>query len=235
MANLGEYLGAGSGTTKLLLHLNGNSTDSSGNGNTATSSGVSYGLSYGKFGQGASFPGSSAYINYPSSASLDSRSTTTMSCWVNIQSLPASGASQVFFSRGVGDGFGMFLRVENVGGTIKLKGSVVVTSPDTMYAVEGLVPSTNTWYNIVGVFDSPNQLLYLYVNGDGQGSTKTTAGTVMRLGATASQKGAIIGAYSTSNQAVLNGYIDECIIENRAWTASEVKKYYTYAKGRFNN
>ena len=38
--SFGEYLGAGSSTTKLLLHLNGNSNDSSGNGNNGTVTGA---------------------------------------------------------------------------------------------------------------------------------------------------------------------------------------------------
>lgn len=30
-----------------------------------------------------------------------------------------------------------------------------------------------------------------------------------------------------------DGSIDEVIVENRAWTAEQVKKYHTYSKGRF--
>jgi hypothetical protein len=30
-----------------------------------------------------------------------------------------------------------------------------------------------------------------------------------------------------------NYILDEVIIENRAWSATEIKKYYTYARGRF--
>ena len=63
MATLGEYLGAGASTTKLLLHLNGKSTDSSGNGNNGTNSNITYSLANGKFGQGAGFNGSSNSIS----------------------------------------------------------------------------------------------------------------------------------------------------------------------------
>ena len=47
--SLGEYIP--NSNTKLLLHLNGNSTDSSGNGNNGTDTNITYGLGYGKFGQ----------------------------------------------------------------------------------------------------------------------------------------------------------------------------------------
>ena len=38
---------------------------------------------------------------------------------------------------------------------------------------------------------------------------------------------------SYDNGVGYSGAIDEVIIENRAWTASEVKKYYTNSLGRF--
>ena len=41
-----------------------------------------------------------------------------------------------------------------------------------------------------------------------------------------------IGYHVSGGEAFL-GFIDEPIIENRAWTASEVAKYYTATAGRF--
>jgi hypothetical protein len=38
---------------------------------------------------------------------------------------------------------------------------------------------------------------------------------------------------ASSSDSFWSGAIDEVIIENRAWTASEVKKYYTNSLGRF--
>lgn len=232
MATLGEYLGTGASTTALLLHLNGSNADSSGNSNSGTDSNITYSLANGKFGQGAGMA-ATGYILFPTSTSLDRRSTTTLSCWVNLTDMPASGAAYHFIQRGVGAGFGMFTRVENVSGTSKIKTSVVIkTGVDTMYTVEGLTPSSDTWYNVVGVYDSANSLLHLYINGYYYGNVTTTTGNTMRLSGTASEKGVIIGAYDTTNGR-LKGKIDELIIDDRAWSASEVKKYYTYAKGRF--
>ena len=68
--SLGEYNGAGSGTTKLLAHLNGNSNDSSGNANNGSDTNITYSLANGKLGQGAGFNGSSSLIDYGNPASL---------------------------------------------------------------------------------------------------------------------------------------------------------------------
>ena len=68
----GEYLGAGSTTTKLLLHLNGNSNDSSGNGNNGTVYGAT--LTTDRFGNANSansFNGTNNYIEIPNSTSID--------------------------------------------------------------------------------------------------------------------------------------------------------------------
>ena len=56
--SLGEYLGAGSAVTKFLLHLNGNSQDSSGNSLNGTDTSMSYSKNYGRFNEGAYFNGS---------------------------------------------------------------------------------------------------------------------------------------------------------------------------------
>ena len=75
----GEYLGAGSGTTKLLLHLNGNSTDSSGNGNNGTVNGATS-TNSGKFGGAYNFDGSNDYITLPSFSWIDG--PFTFSAWI---------------------------------------------------------------------------------------------------------------------------------------------------------
>jgi len=229
--NLGEYIGAGSATTKLLLHLNGSSADSSGNANSGTDTNITYSLANGVFGQGAGFNGTSKIV-FPASASLDYAGSLTLSTWIKLTSLPASGTDMIFCSRGVGSGFGMFLRTENIAGTTLLKTSVVTTVPSvTMYTAEGSAPSTGVWYNVIGVFDNTAKTLTIYINGSQVGSPVAT-GETMRVGSVAATKGAIIGSYNGTS-AMLDGKQDEVIFDGSVWSASKVKKYYSQSKGRF--
>jgi len=79
-AQNGQYLGAGSATTKLLLHLNGNSTDVSGNGNNGTDANITYGLGNGKFFAGAGFNGTTSKIRCSSAISFTGN--FTISFWI---------------------------------------------------------------------------------------------------------------------------------------------------------
>ena len=210
MATLGEFVGSGANTTKLLLHLNGNSADSSGNGNNGTDTAITYSQSNGRFGMGAGFNGSTSKIAYASSASLTPQ-TFTIGAWVKLNStsnFPIWGGDNV------------------VGGiTVKAGGYGAVDKSNIANLVTGVKAYTaGVWTHLMATYNSSTDLCVLYKDGEYDNS------------ATSNQ------TFTQTNQAVgrnnaewANGSIDEFIMENRVWTASEVKKYYTYAKGRFNN
>jgi hypothetical protein len=67
----------------------------------------------------------------------------------------------------------------------------------------------------------------MYINGVKEASevsaTMTATDKKLRIGV--NQEGDESNFYS--------GSMDEVIVENVAWSAEKVKKYYTYAKGRF--
>lgn len=223
----GEYLGAGNGTTKLLLHLNGNSTDSSGNGNNGTDTNITYSQANGKFGQGAGFNGTSSVVNF-SSFGITGNSARTYGVWIK--------PSSVNVLRCI---MGCVPNTLKAGKTCMLY-QAVVASGDIMivfnaadFHTAGSKIIANEWNFICFTYNGTSLTtdnVKIYINGVSQSLTKlgttTTADTLPdknRLG------------YDDMAGRYFNGAIDEVIIENRAWTASEVKKYYTYAKGRFNN
>lgn len=217
MATLGEYISAGSSTTKLLLHLNGNSTDSSGNGNSGTDTAITYSLANGKLGQGARFNGSSSYIQITNSASLVLTNNFTISLWFKPNNLTQNN-TYIFTKGSPGSSYGMLW--EYVNDTVEFFGGSV----DFRTGSQIVIGDTN-WHNIIYTFDGTT------LNGCLDGSNKIS---VNKSGLSLANLtgNMFIGSASTSaNFCACN--IDELIIENRAWSASEIKKYYTNSLGRF--
>ena len=222
MATLGEYIGAGSGTTKLLLHLNGNSTDASGNGNNGTDTNITYGLGYGKFGQGAYFRTDTTVPSITTPLTDEAR---TISLWF----------TGVVFSGGITSGtmeWGSLINQrtsDTSGWTIRRGGNtnnLYIKIGGTDYKWNNVDNGffDGTWRHIVLVKDGSNTKMY--TNG---ALTYTISGVVW----SSSGINVEIGNDAQVDNRHHGGNIDEVIIENRAWTASEVRKYFTMGKGRF--
>lgn len=232
MATLGEYIGAGSGTTKLLLHMEGNANDSSGNSNNGTSTNITYSQANGKFGQGAGFNGSSSRIQIPYSATLDSGTGGfSVSCWFKTTQATA----------------GMFYhRQEHSGTHQQIQGLSIgsVTAGKLQFAMRGSEGnyydlSTNNayndgnWHHVVGVYGgSSDKNLRIYVDGSLDNSTSiATAQTINYGSSTVLSIGRGYQSWASNAFDYYNGSLDEMIFETKAWSASEVKKYYTYSRG----
>jgi hypothetical protein len=242
---LGEYLSAGSGITKGLWHLNGNSNDSSGNGNNGTDTNITY--VNGKFGQCANFNGSSSGI-YTNDAGFDwieYNQAMTVSAWVKfgvssytdyilqgivtkIQlSSPCPGLTIGLETRDASEANLQFVMMNNNTTT----GKRIVT-----YADDNFINYYNTWKHIVVTYSGNGSYTGVNFYIDGVLATKkviadheTNNGSIQNaatLNIGYRKDGASTGGF-------FNGSIDEVIVENRAWTAEQVKKYHTYSKGRF--
>lgn len=232
MATLGEYNGSGSGTTKLLMHLNGSSADSSGNNNNGTDTGISYIAS--KFGNGANFDATTDKIALGNPASLQISGAQTVSFWLKAGSQGANNRNIIY--KGGINGFGEICwGFFHYGGTQYL--SYYIGNGTTGGGIEPTPTQTandflnSQWHNIILVFNpSTAQTLYL----DGRKYMENTSSIISSLLTT---KNLSIGKIDTDQTATARdsfiGDIDEVIIENVAWSADKVKKYYTFAKARF--
>ena len=218
---LGEYIP--NSNTKLLLHLNGNSTDSSGNNNNGVDTAITYSQANGRFGMGAGFNGSSSYINLPSDISkiFEGTKNYTLSFWIKsnrqnnedfIFNSITSTSSQYNYRN---------LIVFYLNNKIQI-GRYDNSSADFLASTSST--TIGTWYYITITYDG--SYLKVYVNGSYNNQVAST-------------KSASSGGYANigsliqggARKTYYSGSIDEVIIENRAWSASEVKKYYTNSRG----
>ena len=209
--SLGEYIGAGSGTTKLLLHLNGNSTDSSGNGNNGTDTNISYSQANGKFGQGAGFNASGLITTNLIFGGNDNQ---TRNIWFKLANTTQNGDLLYDFDNTTHVSFELKFNAGNLAFN-RIKQGVVVQSTN------GSFSDATSWHLATCTYDGST--IKLYVDGKRLGTDTAASGD----GKTVS---------TSINHIGCNGYVgnlDEAIFENYAWTPQEVAKYYTMTKGRF--
>lgn len=218
---LGEYLP--NSNTKLLLHLNGNSTDSSGNGNNGTDTAITYSQANGRFGQGAGFNGTTSKIVNSMSYVPTNK---TISIWFKTS---VNNAYQELFSQNRWVSASNYDTQE-----FRLTNSGKISYTEANNAFNSSLISaasypTSSWVNVVVTTSGTSWKLY--VNG-----TNTDNATLTNISNfTVDTNGTVIGAYAGQPSPVFffNGSIDEVKIDNYAWTPQQVAKYYSYAKGGF--
>jgi len=220
---LGEYLGAGSGTTKLLLHLNGSSADSSGNNNNGTDTAITYSQANGKFGQGAGFNGSTSKIVMPNKV-LTTGTDFTVSCWLK-NGNTAQGQDCTVMSNQKDSTSGFFVSRSTAGTPNEYSftygnGSAYQGYGSGLFAISSTVFEYYTF-----VLSGSARKIYrnglLIVSDTLSGNVSWTLADPLNFG---------INPPLTAGR-YWNGSIDEVIVENVAWSADKVKKDYTYSKG----
>jgi len=232
---LGEFLGSGASITKLLLHLNGSSADSSGNGNNGTDSNITYSLANGKFGQGAGFTSSSSsQIALPTSlADLNSDTAFSFSYWLK----RTNTSSQFIGTRCNTSAHAQWNLYLNDGGT---------TTPNVAFEISPQNSAANkltavavfsdlqdgNWHHIVITYSGNRNTSGVKIYIDGLSRTVTSITNTLSSNAPTGSAGAI-GSRTSTFGSYLDGSIDEFIIETGVWSAEKVKKHYTMAKGRF--
>jgi hypothetical protein len=216
MAN-GEYLGAGSGITKGLWHLNGSSADSSGNGNNGSDTNITYVA--GRFGQCALFNGSTSKIDL--STQTGDWQTISVSFWVKTTQ---TSRGEVFT---FGSSTNKDLLFATPGRTTAGKIDLCIWNGSTTSAItQTTAINDGNWHHIVLLRNGTSGTIYLDGASDGSGTLHNTNIGNNRWGFGYNRPG--------GESPNFDGSLDEVIIENVVWSAEKVKKYYTYAKGRFN-
>ncbi len=218
--SLGEHLGAGSGITVGLYHLSGNSNDSSGNARHGTDTNISYALAYGKFGQGASFNGTSSKISLPSGVNLSALSAYTIHAWFKSSQATAG----LFYGEGQSSTDVPYLQFGMaVGGVISFAHRSDASVSSTITSLSAY--NDSAWHLATAVKVASNSRI-LYVDSDLVGSNSTNLGvtTVNQFNLGVLQR--------TTSVSWFNGNLDEVSFENVAWSQLQIKKYFTWALGR---
>lgn len=206
-----------------LWHLNGNSTDFSGNNYHLTNNN-SVTFPVGKFGNAASFNGSNQYLSIADAScpNLEILGTQTWMCWIN----PSSVSSYMCAMAKVGAGNTNMHRILiGPSGEIyfKLQG---LTGTEQPKSPNGLVTTSN-WSFVAGVYDSSATKIKIFHNGNKVQENTASGSCVDSNGDFA------IGRAGSFSGDYFSGLIDECRIENRAWTDQEIRHYYAWSKGKY--
>jgi len=206
--------------------LESNSNDSKGS-NNGTDTVITYGTTYGKFGQGGLFNGSTSKIALPDSATFKVTSNFTIGGWFKtsttgtFQNIFSSFSQNTntagFYIQVYNDNKLAFNSAKNTGTTINTDFKVIRASTSV---------TDGNWHLAVGVWDGSNLRLYL------DGNSDATAVAWANAPAYATNNYPVIGYQSNSGVSggnSFNGSIDECFLFNRALSATEISNYYTGA------
>jgi concanavalin A-like lectin/glucanase superfamily protein/virulence plasmid B protein len=211
--------------------FDGNSNDSVGSVN-GTDTSVSYGTSYGKINQGASFNGSSSKTQVNSTNFERGTGDFTIAVWAQAQGAGTGGS----------DGPTLFLAGDTTSGALgsmtflswdKTGGAITFEFYDGSNGATAYVPSgyttTGVWHYIVAERSGGHAILY--IDGTQVAEDSVTFGTPSSANLTTTQYGRIGGDRGTGGGGFFNGYIDEEGFWNRALTPSEITQLFNGGAG----
>ena len=227
IGHVGNMTGGLAGWWKLDDGAGTSAADSSGNGNTgATQSGPTW-TTNGMNGGALTLNGTTQYVLVSDAASLQLAGSWTVSSWINLNALPASGTVAPLLNKnGPTSHLNYGLYVDN-GSVSAGLGWVIdfnkITSFANHFAKYVTTINTGTWYHVAGVYDSVAQTLTVYLNGVSV-ATNSVAGFVPASGA---GSGPTLGAAGQFT----NGTIDDSRVYNRALSAADIKTLYTSTGG----
>lgn len=198
----------------------GNASDSSGNGTTLTD-GSTTTYAAGKFGNGADLElGSTDYLYAADNATLSLTGSVTIAAWIKPETVSAGTYNILGKWDGANESYRLMQNEDEIRMEIDSNGNYQETSSSNLVA--------GTWYHVVGVYNSANSTVKIYINGSEAAST--TTGTIpssigddggrIHIGAEDST-GGVTGYY--------DGIIDEARIYNRILTSSEITQLYEWA------
>ncbi|MCX6803181.1 MAG: LamG domain-containing protein, partial [Candidatus Diapherotrites archaeon] len=202
----------------LLYHMNessGNISDYSGNANTGTATGLTYGTA-GKIGTALTF-GSNKYISVPTNPLLNIRDALTISFWIYLTSSHSNNGVLMKCSTAANcsNDQGSYTVILISSNTIMLRLNGQGNLYDT--AATTTIPQ-NTWTHVAFTYNKVNPKVYLngVLNNTGNYTEQIndTTGTPLKVG------------YYYSTSYPFYGSMDELAIYNRALSATEIASIY---------
>lgn len=198
-----------------LDESSGNASDSIGS-NTGTNNSVTY--TTGKINNGASFNGSSSYLSFGTTSTLNPLNIS-ISCWFNSSSI---ATAQTIISRDTTASIGLDRCY-----SIYIYSSKLICelfSSSTVASITGSTTlSSNTWYFVTITYDGVNVKMYL--NGVSDATPISTSISLFTASVNTE-----IGKRASSQY--FNGLVDEVGFWNRALTATEVGILYAGGLGK---
>lgn len=208
--HVSPYVNDTRSNTQSILDLTGN--------NTVTANSLTY-ASDGIF----SFNGSNNFVTISGGMNrLVGTNTVTFSAWIYRTSAPAYWSGIISNKVNVTDGICLLVNPQSRifwqydGGT------------SGVYAIDGgAILATNTWHNIVGVYD--NEGLKTYLNGVLNHSASDPGKSISAAG----NMDITIGAQDSGPGGPFPGQISIVQIYNRALSAAEIQQNFTATRGRY--
>jgi hypothetical protein len=113
---------------------------------------------------------SNQYLSVANNATISPATGLMVGCWVNLSTLPGTGQNYRLISRWLvtGNQRSYDLTLTDISGLKRFKFYGSTNGTTVIEATSGQVPSTSTWYFVVGWWDGSN--LYCSVNGGTPGS-----------------------------------------------------------------
>ena len=180
----------------------------------------------GRYGQAASFNGSSSYVSLSNASTiLGTPSGQTISCWAKFNSVSSSGYNNTTLLS-ANDGSNPHWQITLYDG--KIYGDYFQTSTIYRQRNGSTSISANTWYHFVITFDSTDSdVVQFYVNGQAETGTNLTSGGTFTGNIQNPSLPIRIGRRDLSSGSwYMDGEIDQVRIFNKALSASEVTTLY---------
>jgi len=192
------------------------------------------------------FDGTNDYFESPHSDALNISGSITVDVWVYLTSLSNSGDMN------------LICKYSNAGGSsnqswilFKSTGDYRFASPDGLTANNnefvwlassngnysgaligtGEQVLTNTWYNVVAIYNSSNEKMLMYLNGQLKTNVTRTGQTSGVL--STNLRNLQIGGTPLDSNRYVQGRIPSAKVYNRALSAQEIKQNYNATKKRY--
>jgi hypothetical protein len=203
-----------------LYQLDGNDDDTTGNYDGISDPNVTYSATGAKFGQAASFNGSSSQIDLGSS--LIKQLPMTISLWLN----PITSTNGAFYSNYSSSTEGFYCRVQS-DGTFLVDAYNGGSNRTLLNNTTGSIPD-NTWSHVAITFDS--SFVILYINGSETDRVTTNANGI----AFTASEPTKLGVRGTSSDW-FNGLMDQVRIFDKAISAEDVGVLYAETTSTASN
>ena len=240
-------------TDGLVFHLDaGNTRSYSGSGLTASGLVSGFGgtlingVGFTSANNGSFiFDGTNDYLEAPHSASINISGSITVDVWVYMTSLSNSGDMNLIckYSNAGGASNQSWILFKSTGNYSSLSPNGTAGNNEFVWLAtsSGSTPGAfigtgeqvlaNTWYNVVALYNSSNDKIEIYINGQLKSSTTRTGQTSGVL--STNLRNLQVGGTPLDSNRWVQGRIPIARVYNRALTATEIFQNYNATKGRY--